>query len=62
MLVTLSQWFSVGSGPLGEWYSGQCAPPGILKVLGSHPAFSTKHVTCLLQLNEAKPSFRIRPT
>ncbi len=41
----------------GEWRSGQCAQPGILKVLVSNPAFSTKHVTCLLQLNEAKSSF-----
>jgi hypothetical protein len=37
----------------GEWRSGQYAPPGVLKVLGSNPAFSTKLVTCLLQLNEA---------
>ncbi len=28
----------------GDWRSGQCAPPGIPKVLGSNPAFSTKHV------------------
>ncbi len=41
----------------GEWRSGQCAPPGIIKV---HPAFSTNHITCLLQVNEAKPSFWLR--
>ena len=28
-----------------------------LKVLGSNPAFCTKHVACLLQLNEAEPSW-----
>ncbi len=30
---------------LGEWRSAQCAPPVIHKVLGSNPAFSTKHAT-----------------
>ncbi len=41
----------------GKWCSGQCAPPGTLKVLSSNLAFSTKYVTCLLQLNEAKPTY-----
>ena len=39
-------------------HSGQCARPGIPKVLGSKPAFSTTHVTCLFTLlNSAKKSF-----
>jgi hypothetical protein len=32
-------------------------PPGTLKVLSQNPASYTKHVTCLFQWEEAKPSF-----
>mmetsp|Transcript_52659 Transcript_52659/g.109889 ORF Transcript_52659/g.109889 Transcript_52659/m.109889 type:complete len:103 (+) Transcript_52659:482-790(+) len=47
---------SVSAWLPGEWCSGQCAPLGIPKVLGSNPVFSTTQVTFLLQLNEAKSS------